>query len=312
MWLLQSVSSKSSYILSSTLRKYCQLSKTVPHQTQPFFFTQPRCLVHTPVEKQQKEEKASYNLTMHLDSNGLGPKRFYQQAYTMERQRGTFSICLDGKTVRTRNGKVLETNCRELALVVASEWEAQQSRIRPISMPMNSLVTTAIDLTEEQRKQFIGTLLKFFETDTVCVRARYPESLVHRQQKLWNPLIDHISEKFNITIKVTEDLFGVSQPSESITKLYNYLEKQNSLFLTALYSATCTSKSLIIGLALSEKLLDASSAMQCSRCEEDFQCEWWGEVKGGHDIDRADVHVRLAAASFLFSLLRAFPEKLFP
>lgn len=90
--------------------------------------------------------------------------------------------------------------------------------------------------------------------------------------------------------------------------MYRYLENQHSLFITALHSATSTTKSLIIGLALSEKAISAREAMEACRCEEDFQIQYWGDIQGCHDIDRADTFVRLTSASLVFSLLRAFPE----
>ncbi|GJQ09147.1 hypothetical protein GpartN1_g6655.t1 [Galdieria partita] len=251
---------------------------------------------------------ATCNLSLRPDSNGLGPKRFYKQAFTVERIPGVHCVSLDGKLLRTRTGKFLESHCRELSLVVASEWEAQQSRIRPSSMPVTSLLTTSIDLTKEHRQQFLKTLLEFFNTDTVCIRASYPEGLVLRQRVLWDPLIAYLSENWNIQIRTSEDLFGISQDSESLERVYRYLESQSSLFITALHSATSTAKSLIIGLALSEKAISTKQAMEACRCEEDFQIQYWGDVEGCHDIDRADTFVRLTSASLVFSLIRTFPE----
>ncbi|EME32742.1 ATP synthase mitochondrial F1 complex assembly factor 2 [Galdieria sulphuraria] len=254
------------------------------------------------------QSHATCNLSLRPDNNGLGPKRFYEQVYTVERIPGVYCVSLDGKLLRTRTGKFLESRCRELSLVVASEWEAQHSRILPSSMPVTSLLTTSIDLTKEHRQQFLKTLSEFFNTDTICIRASYPEGLVFRQKVLWDPLIVFLSENWNIQIRTSEDLFGVSQERESLEKIRQYLENQSSLFITALHSATSTTKSLIIGLALSEKAISTRQAMEACRCEEDFQIQYWGDVEGCHDIDRADTFVRLASASLVFSLLRTFPE----
>ncbi|GJD08494.1 ATP synthase mitochondrial F1 complex assembly factor 2 [Galdieria sulphuraria] len=214
------------------------------------------------------QSHATCNLSLRPDNNGLGPKRFYEQVYTVERIPGVYCVSLDGKLLRTRTGKFLESRCRELSLVVASEWEAQHSRILPSSMPVTSLLTTSIDLTKEHRQQFLKTLSEFFNTDTICIRASYPEGLVFRQKVLWDPLIVFLSENWNIQIRTSEDLFR----------------------------------------SLSEKAISTRQAMEACRCEEDFQIQYWGDVEGCHDIDRADTFVRLASASLVFSLLRTFPE----
>ncbi len=40
-----------------------------------------------------------------------------------------------------------------------------------------------------------------------------------------------------------------------------------------------------------------------ARLEEEFQIEAWGLVEGGHDLDRANIRVRLAAPSLLLRML---------
>jgi len=45
--------------------------------------------------------------------------------------------------------------------------------------------------------------------------------------------------------------------------------------------------------------------LKASRVEEDHQIEQWGLVEGGHDIDIAEVHVRVAAPMVFLKLLRS-------
>ena len=42
-----------------------------------------------------------------------------------------------------------------------------------------------------------------------------------------------------------------------------------------------------------------------ARAEEDASIEEWGLVEGGHDVDQADIAVRLAAPRAMMSMLRA-------
>ena len=45
-------------------------------------------------------------------------------------------------------------------------------------------------------------------------------------------------------------------------------------------------------------------ALRIARLEEDFQLEEWGRVEGGHDLDQADIHVRVTAPA-VFARLAA-------
>lgn len=45
-------------------------------------------------------------------------------------------------------------------------------------------------------------------------------------------------------------------------------------------------------------------AMAAARAEEDHQIEQWGLVEGGHDVDIADLRVRVSAPSLFVRLLR--------
>ena len=49
---------------------------------------------------------------------------------------------------------------------------------------------------------------------------------------------------------------------------------------------------------------ESGVAIYLSRLEEEMQIEEWGMVEGGHDIDRADQNVRVAAPAIFMKLYR--------
>lgn len=51
--------------------------------------------------------------------------------------------------------------------------------------------------------------------------------------------------------------------------------------------------------------LGFEDAVWTARVEEEFQIDLWGMVEGGHDIDRADLRVRIASSCMLLRLLKA-------
>ena len=48
-----------------------------------------------------------------------------------------------------------------------------------------------------------------------------------------------------------------------------------------------------------------ADALALVRVDERYQTDLWGVVEGGHDIDEADLRVRLAAPATFLELLRA-------
>ena len=51
--------------------------------------------------------------------------------------------------------------------------------------------------------------------------------------------------------------------------------------------------------------LSLEAGLAAARLEEELQIEEWGLVEGGHDIDIADLRVRVAAPSVFVRLLKA-------
>lgn len=74
--------------------------------------------------------------------------------------------------------------------------------------------------------------------------------------------------------------------------------------LTAVFNASASCKSLLTGMALIRGVIDVDQAMAAARVEEDMQIEEWGLVEGGHDIDLADIRVRLLGPRVMINLLR--------
>ena len=50
--------------------------------------------------------------------------------------------------------------------------------------------------------------------------------------------------------------------------------------------------------------LDVQAAIMAARLEETYQMDEWGLVEGGHDIDIADIQVRIAGPTVFLRLLQ--------
>ena len=74
--------------------------------------------------------------------------------------------------------------------------------------------------------------------------------------------------------------------------------------LTGIMALSAAARSLLAALALAAGRLQPEQALPLLRLEEAHQVKEWGYVEGGHDIDEADLRVRLAAPCVFLALLR--------
>ncbi len=203
-------------------------------------------------------------------------KRFYAQAAVIATDEG-FAIALDDKTVRTPAGHVLTVWQAELAAAIAEEWLAQDDTIRPDSMPLCQLASTALDRVIPHRQAIIEQLLNYAKTDLLCYWADAPQDLVERQKRLWQPLIDWVTARFAVDVRVTRGVIPVAQPETTLAVLEGVLAGYDHLRLTALQSAVAAMGSLLLGLALVEDRLSPEEAFAVSQLDETYQIELWGE-----------------------------------
>ena len=71
-------------------------------------------------------------------------KRFWKVAEATELENG-FGVALDGRVVKTPAKSTLVVPTRALAEAIAAEWDAQEDKINPETMPFTRLTNSAID-----------------------------------------------------------------------------------------------------------------------------------------------------------------------
>jgi chaperone required for assembly of F1-ATPase len=225
-------------------------------------------------------------------------KRFYARAAVVPTDEG-FTIALDDKTVRTPAGHVLAVQPAELAEAIAEEWLAQGEAIRPDSMPLCQLASTALDRVIPHRRLIVEQLLNYAKTDLLCYWAEAPQDLVERQKRLWQPMVDWAMARFAVDVRVTRGVIPVVQPETTLAVLEEVLAGYDHLRLTALQSAVAAMGSLLLGLALIEERLSPEEAFAVSQLDETYQIELWGEdaeAARSREALRKDI---AAAARFL-------------
>jgi len=106
-------------------------------------------------------------------------------------------------------------------------------------------------------------------------------------------------------LEPSTSIFGADLPESVVINAEKRLNGMDAFELTATFNAAASAKSLLIGMALIRGAIDVEGAIRAARAEEDASIEEWGLVEGGHDVDQADITVRLAAPRAMMTMLRA-------
>jgi chaperone required for assembly of F1-ATPase len=230
-------------------------------------------------------------------------KRVYKQVRTRPAEGG-WGIALDQKPVRTPGKNELVVPSEALAAAIGEEWDAQQTEIRPATMPLTRLAATAIDRTTAQREQVIAETANYAGTDLVCYRADHPPELAARQQSVWQPLLDWATLRYDAALAVTSGVIPTRQSAASLKAFAGAVAALDDFRLTALHTLTASCGSLVIALALLEGRVDAATAFAASQLDETFQIEAWGEDAEAVERRRA-LEADIEAAVRFLSLLGA-------
>ncbi|WP_022729278.1 ATP12 family chaperone protein [Fodinicurvata sediminis] len=202
-------------------------------------------------------------------------KRFYKRAEPAEVEGG-YGIFLDGRPVKTPGRQELALPSRLLADALAAEWDSQEEQLEPEAMPLTALAFTARDIVAPKRPEVVDEIVAYSETDLICYRASYPDSLVRRQQEVWQPLVDWAGSSLGAPLEVTTGIQVVEQPSDSRQNLRRAVEAYDDLALSSLSSAVRISGSLVIALALCEGQVTAEEAFAAAELDETYEMEQWG------------------------------------
>jgi chaperone required for assembly of F1-ATPase len=209
-----------------------------------------------------------------------GATRAARRAYetvTVEPAEGGFAVRLDDKPLKTPGGRPVVVPWPDLAEAIAAEWRAQGPKPNVAGLSMTRIAATALDRIPSRRAGVLDELLAYAETELVCHRADAPPELVARQQAVWQPLLDWLAQQFDAPLAATSGVLPRAQPEPSLNALRHVLERLDDVSLAGLSVAVASSGSLVIGLALLERKLDAAQAFDAAELDATFQIEQWGE-----------------------------------
>jgi len=231
------------------------------------------------------------------------PKRFYKEASVSE-SGGTLSVLLDGKSAKTPARNALALPNAKLASAVAAEWNAIESEIDPVRLPLTRLANLAIDAIANAPQPVIDEIVQYAASDLVFYRAEGPEGLVTLQNERWNPVLDWAASKLNARFMLAQGVIHVRQTDESLAAIREAAEQIEKPFaLAAAASATNIGGSALIALALADGALSGDEAWNAAHVDEQWNISQWGE---DDEAQRrlAARHAEFSAAAKMLTLLR--------
>jgi chaperone required for assembly of F1-ATPase len=203
-------------------------------------------------------------------------KRFYEHASVAETAgEGGYAILLDGKPVKTPARRALAAPTRDLAGLIAREWDVQEKVIEPARMPLARLANAAIDAVADHAGAVADEVAKYLGSDLLCYRADAPPALVARQAQHWDPVIEWARRSLGARFMLIEGIVYAAQPDETIIAARAAMPK-DIWRLAAVASITTLTGSALLALALAQGAIDSDAAWAAAHVDEDFQMESWG------------------------------------
>jgi chaperone required for assembly of F1-ATPase len=207
--------------------------------------------------------------------SGWAAKRFWTQTNVVATDQG-FGISLDSRPLKTPAQTPLLVPTQGLADAIAQEWQAQDAKIRPETMPFTRTANSALDKVTPQFVAVADMLASYGASDLLCYRAAAPQELVARQALAWDPLLAWATTTFDAPLVVTTGLMPINQPDGAKAALVRAVHALSPFQLSAFHDLVAITGSLILALAVARGHLTPDAAFDLSRTDEQWQIDLWG------------------------------------
>ena len=221
-------------------------------------------------------------------------KRFYETV-KVEARDAAFVVLLDARELKTPAKKPMLLPSAALAQLVADEWQAQDDEIVPDSMPIMRMVSTALDRVADMTMETAEAFAAYAMSDLLCYRAEHPQKLFEKQADSWDPLLDWVTSRFDVSMVVTAGILPVDQPEENQTRFASAAGEE-PLRLTALAHLAALLGSAILALALGEAHISPRQAYELAFLDDLYQIDEWGvDEEAGARLDKIELEIATVA-----------------
>ncbi|WJR81143.1 ATP12 family protein [Bradyrhizobium sp. NP1] len=201
-------------------------------------------------------------------------KRFYTSVEAVEADGG-FAVTLDGKPIKTPSGRKVIVPRREIADVIAAEWQAQQDVIDPLTMPMTRLANSVVQGVLDRVDLVADDVAKYLRSDLLFYRAGHPEALVEREARHWDPVLFWAAETLGAHFILAEGIVHVRQPDAAVAAARAAFP-DDPWSIAALHVVTTITGSALLAVALKHGMRSPDEVWAAAHVDEDWNGEQWG------------------------------------
>ncbi|HAX91006.1 MAG TPA: ATPase [Rhodospirillaceae bacterium] len=188
-----------------------------------------------------------------------------------------FALHRDGRFLMTPAGLAFRVPTLDLANQIAEEWRAQGEKILPATMPMTQLAATAFDIVAKDRAKIVRGLTGYATSELLCHFAQEPEALTEKQRVAWQPYLDWCAQRYNAHFVTGCGVMPIRQNPDTVPTLTAVIDAFDDFSLAGLSSATDSTGSLVLGLALAEGFTTAQDIFHASVLDTLHQAIRWGD-----------------------------------
>ena len=214
-------------------------------------------------------------MTKGFHEPGEKPRRFYKDVTVAAGEAG-FGILLDGRNLRTPQGRVFQAPTRAIAEQVAEEWAGQGETIELADMHANRLANTAIESIPQSREAVADQVAQYAGADLTCYYAEDPAALVERQTAAWGPVLERAAAEEGLTFVRATGIVHRDQPPETLARVRALALELDDFALAGLAFGVSLFGSVVLAVAVLRGWLAGEVAFELSRVDETFQEEKWG------------------------------------
>ena len=204
-------------------------------------------------------------------------KRKFWKDVTVISHGDGYRLLLDGRELKTPTKTELQIPTDALAQAMAAEWEAQDEKIVPDTMPLTRAANSAVVKVAPQFDAVAGMLVEYGGSDLICYRAESPTELIKRQAAAWDPWIEWSATSLGAPLIAVMGVIHHTQPEASLASFKQNVAAFSAFELAGLHDLITLSGSLVLGLAVAKQAVAVEEAWELSRIDETWQIEQWGE-----------------------------------
>ena len=188
-----------------------------------------------------------------------------------------FALHRNGRYLMTPKGNAFRMPNKALTDALADEWRGQGEKINVAQMPMTQLAATALDIISKEREKIVRGLLAYIASELLCHRVDDPPTLVAKQQEHWQPLLDWCRDRYDVSFCTGSGVMPIAQKPDVTQRISTVISSFDDFRLAGLSSATDSAGSLVLGLALAEKVRTADEIFTAAELDIDHQAGTWGD-----------------------------------